>query len=184
MNRFPYTQTTGEYKGRTPPPEFSSGWSFSDAVIKHDCPKCGSTHGFYCESPAGNKVWPPHGARVRVGPEHRINAINTPKFNEQVDIDPLTLIAVPATCVEVRTVTLGVAPADGGNIPFIGGSRSSSNEQQFLVDIVFQVGLTIASNPALNAMSQEAIAAWIAQQLKDCGFPTTPIGASWGVLVK
>jgi hypothetical protein len=57
--------------------------------------------------------------------------------------------------------------------------RNRSREQQ-LVDITFQVAIVAAQY--LHGKSNEEIAEWTAKQLKDCGFPTTPCGASWGVL--
>ena len=56
------------------------------------------------------------------------------------------------------------------------------DEKQKLVDICFQIGLVIKDSKALQQMSNEKCAGWIAQQLKECGFETHPCGASWGVL--
>ncbi len=57
------------------------------------------------------------------------------------------------------------------------------NDMQKLVDICFEIGLTI-SDPEFNfyKKSQEERAKWIARQLRMTGFPTNPSGASWGVL--
>lgn len=33
-----------------------------------------------------------------------------------------------------------------------------------------------------HGKSNEEIAEWVAHNLKECGFPTTPCGMSWGVL--
>ena len=43
---------------------------------------------------------------------------------------------------------------------------------------------SVAFNAAkyLHGKSNEEIAAWVALQLRECGFETTPVGASWGVL--
>ena len=54
--------------------------------------------------------------------------------------------------------------------------------EQKLIDIMFQVGITIATYDCFRTMTQDEIAEWIAKQLRDCGFDTTPAGASWGVL--
>lgn len=35
----------------------------------------------------------------------------------------------------------------------------------------------------LDKQSREDVAEWVANQLKECGFPTKPCGASWGVLI-
>ena len=59
-----------------------------------------------------------------------------------------------------------------------------SNEQK-LVDIMFECVL-VRHDPqfraSFDAMSQEQMAEWVAKQLKGCGFPTTAVGCSWGVL--
>lgn len=57
-----------------------------------------------------------------------------------------------------------------------------SNEQK-LVDICFQLALTMRKhNEHFNKLTIEETAEWVAKQLNDCGFPTTPMGMSWGVL--
>ena len=58
------------------------------------------------------------------------------------------------------------------------------NREQKLVDICFSVGLMIHSTNHFETMTQEEVAAWIAKQLEACGFPTIPMGSSWGVLVE
>jgi len=57
------------------------------------------------------------------------------------------------------------------------------SREQLLVDICFQVGL-LMSNPKYDfvRMSEETKAEYIAKQLCDCGFDTTPCGSSWGLL--
>lgn len=58
-----------------------------------------------------------------------------------------------------------------------------SNEQQ-LVDIAFQlVGTALMHYEThFKNMSQEKRMAWVATQLRECGFHTEPVGASWGML--
>jgi hypothetical protein len=54
---------------------------------------------------------------------------------------------------------------------------------QKLINICFEVGLQINSNKAwFKDKTTEETAIWIAGQLKKCGFPTKPVGASWGIL--
>jgi hypothetical protein len=57
------------------------------------------------------------------------------------------------------------------------------NREQKLIDLIFEIGLMI-SDPKIGLTEKpiEEKAAWIAKQLKACGFETTPCGASWGVL--
>ncbi len=57
------------------------------------------------------------------------------------------------------------------------------SREQKLVDVCFEIGLTVADNSEFfKQKSKEDIAQWIANQLKKCDFPTTPMGMSWGVL--
>lgn len=56
--------------------------------------------------------------------------------------------------------------------------------KQDLVNICFEIAMTVAERPdVFNQMSKEDIAKWTAKQLRMCGFPTEPCGASWGVLI-
>ena len=55
--------------------------------------------------------------------------------------------------------------------------------QQKLVDICFELVLVATSNKKFCKKSDEEKAAWVARQLRLCGFETEPMGASWGVLV-
>ena len=57
------------------------------------------------------------------------------------------------------------------------------DEKQQLIDICFQIGLVIKDSKVLQGMSNEKVAQWIAQQLKECGFETQPVGSSWGILI-
>ncbi len=58
------------------------------------------------------------------------------------------------------------------------------NNEQKLIDIMFQIGLMIHQDHWFVGRSQEEVAEWIQLQLKECGFETEPCGASWGVLKK
>jgi hypothetical protein len=63
--------------------------------------------------------------------------------------------------------------------------RARSREQK-LVDLLFQCVLTVSDPEHASTFSKkttEERAAWVAQVLRDCGFETTPICASWGTLV-
>lgn len=57
------------------------------------------------------------------------------------------------------------------------------NEQK-LIDIMFQIGLTIHNNKWFKDKTDEEVANWIAEQLRKTGFDTIPMGSSWGVLYK
>lgn len=54
--------------------------------------------------------------------------------------------------------------------------------QQKLIDIMFQVGLTIHNERFFSGLTNEEVAEWIRDQLKQTGFEVTPMGASHGVL--
>ncbi len=57
-----------------------------------------------------------------------------------------------------------------------------SNEQK-LVDICFDIALTIQENPSdFQELSREEMAEYVASQLSKCGFNTSPCGSSWGIL--
>jgi hypothetical protein len=59
----------------------------------------------------------------------------------------------------------------------------NKSKQQQLVDITFEIAFTIRDNKALQKMGNEELAEWVARQLRLCGFPTQPMGCSWGVLI-
>lgn len=66
--------------------------------------------------------------------------------------------------------------------------------EQELIDLCFEIGIMISSvrinsgegngdtKNALISMGVEKRAEWIAEQLRDRGFDTEPMGCSWGVL--
>ena len=56
-----------------------------------------------------------------------------------------------------------------------------SNEQK-LIDIIFQIALTIHNHSYFQNKNNEEVCEQIRDQLKKCGFETVPIGSSWGVL--
>jgi len=47
--------------------------------------------------------------------------------------------------------------------------NNSTNEQK-LIDIMFEIALTIHSHKAFDTMSKEDVANWIAKQLYKCGY--------------
>ena len=58
------------------------------------------------------------------------------------------------------------------------------SREQKLIDICFSIGLMIQSHESFAKKTTEETAEWVAWQLKLSGFPTEPIGSSWGVLIK
>jgi hypothetical protein len=50
------------------------------------------------------------------------------------------------------------------------------------VDLVFSIGMMAHTLP--DDFKREDVANWIAVQLGAMGFPTVPMGCSWGVLTK
>ena len=63
--------------------------------------------------------------------------------------------------------------------------KDNSNEQ-YLIDICFGIATTMHTYypSTFKHMSQQELCEWVANQLKICGFETSPMGASWGVLTK
>lgn len=59
----------------------------------------------------------------------------------------------------------------------------SDNEQK-LVNLCFSIARAAMSPEAakLRECSTEEQMAWVAEQLRSCGFDTRPIGMSWGIL--
>ena len=53
---------------------------------------------------------------------------------------------------------------------------------QKLIDITFEVAMTVSSDRLLRRLNNQNLAKWVSGQLKACGIETTPCGASWGVL--
>ena len=61
----------------------------------------------------------------------------------------------------------------------------SKQEVQKLIDIIFEIGLTISDKryrEYFDKLEYEELPEWIAKQLKGCGFNTHPLGSSWGYL--
>ena len=58
-----------------------------------------------------------------------------------------------------------------------------TNEQK-LIDIMFQIGLTIHNHKWFKDKDNEEVAEWIRDKLNGCGFEVEPVGASHGVLVR
>lgn len=59
-------------------------------------------------------------------------------------------------------------------------SVPNKSKEQTLVDLCFQFALLSAEH--MQGKTREEIAEWVRGQLREMGFPTTPIGMSWGVL--
>ena len=62
----------------------------------------------------------------------------------------------------------------------------ATEREQKLIDLCFSLVLhyrTFHNNGIMNKKTQEEVAEWIAYNLKECGFPTRPMGMSWGVLI-
>lgn len=55
-------------------------------------------------------------------------------------------------------------------------------KEQKLINIVFDIGLTIHNNKWFKKKDNEQVAQWIREQLEKCGFEVVPVGCSHGVL--
>ena len=61
----------------------------------------------------------------------------------------------------------------------------STDREQRLINIMFEVGMMTKDYPDhFKNMTLEQYADWISRQLRENGFDTVPMGASWGVLKK
>ncbi len=58
-----------------------------------------------------------------------------------------------------------------------------SEREQKLIDICFSIAITVKNYQRhFEVFTDEEMAEWTARELKNCGFPTTPVGSSWGKL--
>lgn len=56
------------------------------------------------------------------------------------------------------------------------------SKPQELIDFIFAMGLTIHNSQFFKNKTNEEVAIWIAEQLRQIGYDTEPIGSSWGFL--
>lgn len=57
------------------------------------------------------------------------------------------------------------------------------NREQTLIDLMFEIVLAASENTTFCKRPRGEKMAWVANNLRDIGFDTHPIGMSWGVLV-
>ena len=57
------------------------------------------------------------------------------------------------------------------------------NREQNLIDLMFNMVLVATNDPIFCKRPRGERMAWVANNLRDLGFDTHPIGMSWGVLV-
>lgn len=57
------------------------------------------------------------------------------------------------------------------------------NREQKLIDLMFSMVLATSENLTFCKRPRGEKMAWVANNLRDMGFDTHPIGMSWGVLV-
>lgn len=57
------------------------------------------------------------------------------------------------------------------------------SKEQRLVDIMFELVMIATNDKKFCKRPRGERMAWVANQLRDCGFDTAPIGMSWGVLI-
>lgn len=55
-------------------------------------------------------------------------------------------------------------------------------EVQKLIDAAFEIALLSREHSSFKGLTRDAHMKWVADQLRALGFPTTPMGLSWGVL--
>lgn len=59
-----------------------------------------------------------------------------------------------------------------------------TEDTQKLIDILFEISLRIHTHHYFKGKSNKEVAAWIRQKLENLGYPTTPMGISWGALTE
>lgn len=59
-----------------------------------------------------------------------------------------------------------------------------TEREKKLVSIAFELGITIHTHPYFKDKKIPDVAAWISDQLNQCGFRNHPVGSSWGSLVE
>lgn len=57
------------------------------------------------------------------------------------------------------------------------------DEKQKLIDLMFQMVLVTTNDPVFCKRPRGERMAWVANNLREMGYDTHPIGMSWGVLV-
>jgi hypothetical protein len=57
-------------------------------------------------------------------------------------------------------------------------------EQQKLINIMFEMVYRITQDRPDWRPDRDEAMAWVAYNLKECGFPTAPVGMSWGCLIE
>jgi hypothetical protein len=56
-------------------------------------------------------------------------------------------------------------------------------DQQKLIDLMFQMVLVTTNDPVFCKRPRGERMAWVANNLRDMGIDTHPIGMSWGVII-
>lgn len=65
-------------------------------------------------------------------------------------------------------------------IPMVGSAPDP--DLQRLVDICFSLAIMVHCDERFTKRDMDGVAAYVADQLRQCGFPTCPMGSSWGIL--
>lgn len=61
--------------------------------------------------------------------------------------------------------------------------KSERSNEQKLIDMMFQMVLAATSDKKFCKRPRGERMAWVADQLRQCGFDTEPIGMTWGTLI-
>jgi hypothetical protein len=57
------------------------------------------------------------------------------------------------------------------------------DDNQKLIDLMFNMVIAATNDPVFCKRPRGERMAWVANNLRECGFDTHPVGMSWGVLV-
>lgn len=85
--------------------------------------------------------------------------------------------------ISPTSVMLGVSYLGFMERKIMTAGPSWSAPEQKLVDLIFEItGVAMERTEFFAPKTHEERMQWVAHQLQQCGFPTTPVGMSWGVL--
>jgi hypothetical protein len=96
----------------------------------------------------------------------------------------------PTKLLEFKPWNAGGVPCEATSKPetlstvphiFLNASTKWSREQR-LIDLMFEMVYRTTQSHAYWRPDRDAAMAWVAHHLKENGFPTTPIGLSWGMM--
>lgn len=86
--------------------------------------------------------------------------------------------------LSITAITTVLYSVNGGSIPLASAIYllKGSYMEQKLIDLIFALTITAATNPWFKDKTEEQIAEWVRKQLASCNITVIPVGASHGIL--